>query len=120
MRMSKDNRTAQIASFDPRRSHRFGLGAPGEVVLLEGSCPCQVNEISRHGARLVTGARIRVGEDGLLRCDGLDLLFRVVRLDQRVAVVQFVDELAECEGEIDPALAALIKNNYQILRFLET
>lgn len=117
--MSKGKRTAHIASFDPRRSHRFDLGAPGEVVLLDGNCPCKVTEISRDGARLETGARIKVGEDGLLRCDGLDLLFRAIRLDRKVVVVQFVDELAECDGEIDPALAALVENNYNILRFLE-
>jgi hypothetical protein len=107
------------ASLEPRRSHRFDLRAKGELVLLSGRHACWVNEISRHGARLSTHAGIERGDDGLLQCDGLDLLFHAIRVEKNTVVVEFVDELAGSEGAIDPALAALIKNNNQILRFLD-
>ena len=109
----------EIANFEPRRSYRFDLGAMGQVVLVSGTSSCRVVEISHHGARLETDARIRIGEDGLLRCDGLDLLFRAIRYERGSVVIEFVDELAEADGEIDPAHAALIENNRQILRFLD-
>ncbi len=88
-------------------------------MLLGRSEPCRVTEISRHGAKLETLARIRSGEDGLLRCDGLDLLFRVIRFERTTVIVEFIDEAADIDGEIDPELAALIENNNQILRFLD-
>lgn len=106
-------------NFDPRRSHRFDLSAPGELVLLYGTEPCKVTELSRHGAKLETNARLKVGEHGLLRCDGLDLLFCAIRYERNGVIVEFVDERVTDADEIDSKLAALIENNDQILKFLD-
>lgn len=113
------NHARQFAILDARRSHRFGLMSAGEILLRSGKEECKILEISRNGARIETDATLCQGDDGLLRCDGLDLLFVTVRLERGFALLEFVDELADSEGEIDPELAALLENNYRILRFLD-
>ena len=117
--MQSNKNQSPAANFDPRRSYRFDLRAPGEIVLLCGTEPCKVTELSRHGAKLETNARLRVGDHGLMRCDGLDLLIRVIRYERTSVVIEFVDEAAGDEDDIDPELAALIENNEQILKFLD-
>ncbi len=113
------NHARPFANLDARRSHRFDLMSAGEILLRSGREACKVLEISRNGARIETNAKLRPGDDGLLRCDGLDLLFFTVRVERKSALLEFIDELAESDEEIDPELAAVLENNYQILRFLD-
>lgn len=117
--MQMTRKAPDTVTLDQRRSRRVELRSPGDLVLAQGRSPCFVMEISRYGGRIQTDAAILPGDDGLLQCDGLDLLFRAVRMDGACIVVEFIDELAGIEGDVDPDLAEKIKANDHILRFLD-
>ncbi|WP_428027643.1 PilZ domain-containing protein [Altererythrobacter sp.] len=117
--MRPDIPQREIFSLDQRRSKRIELASMGQFVLQDGAYDCQVVEISLCGALLLTLAELRVGQDGLLRCDGLDLLCQVVRIEPGFAAVEFVDESGETADVLDRRELSRAENNYQILRFLD-
>lgn len=109
----------EVCRLEPRRSHRIDLMTRGEVVLRDGSHRCTILEISAHGGLLELSARAEVGQDGLLRCDGLDLLFSVVRVQGDLVAVEFVDESGgEEQADFDHADRSRIDINREILRFI--
>ena len=113
-------RTAPTAtvSLDARRSDRLGMLWVGEIVLHAGRYECRIIDISQHGAKLATEAAVRPGDEGLLLCEGLDLLFRVVRHEFGIVAVSFVDELDQDVSCDDTETVSRLARNQQIFRYL--
>jgi hypothetical protein len=60
-----------------RRNARARLNIPARLVLLDGQCSCTIENISREGARVVTDHPLKLGDQGILRNNGLDQFFTV-------------------------------------------
>lgn len=108
-------------TLEARRSRRLGLVSCGEVVLREGRLACEMIDISQHGARLAIHCRASEGDFGLLRCEGLDILFRIIRRADDEIGIDFVDETSDLDDENEDDLEEFsrVVNNYQILRLLD-
>ena len=90
----------------------------GEIVLREGTVECRLTEISQHGAKLIAKVAASVGDYGVLRCDGLDILSRVVWVDGEMLAIEFVDEANDEDAEQDMEQFSRVVRNHQILRLL--
>lgn len=117
--MRTDLSDKEVFRLDPRRSQRVELLSMGQIVLRDGTYDCQVIELSLSGALLLTLAQARVGQDGLLRCDGLDLLCQIVRVEPGFVAVEFIDEAEEAADTQDQRDLSRTENNCHILRFLK-
>lgn len=109
---------SEIVSLEARRSERLRMLWAGELVLRKGRYDCRVLDISQHGAKISTDTDIAPGEDGLLLCEGLDVLFRVVRCEPDCVAVTFVDEFEQDELESDTEYTSRVARNQQIFRYL--
>jgi len=110
-----------IHTLEARRSRRLAIVSCGEVVLREGPVACKMIDVSQHGARLAIRCRSSEGDYGLLRCEGLDILFRIMRVAEDEIGIEFVDETSELDDENEDDLDdfSRVVNNYQILRLLD-
>ena len=109
---------SETVSLEARRSDRLNMYWSGELVLRTGSYDCRVIDISQHGAKLASEADVRPGDDGLLLCEGLDVLFHVVRREGDCVAVTFVDEMADDLGEDEVEVVSRYARNQQVFRYL--
>ncbi|SMQ73737.1 PilZ domain-containing protein [Altererythrobacter xiamenensis] len=110
--------SCETVSLEVRRSDRLNMYWSGELVLRSGRYDCRVIDISHHGAKLTSAARVRPGDDGLFHCEGLDLLFRVERHEPNFLAISFIDELDQDIGEDDVETVSRIARNQQAFRYL--
>lgn len=110
--------SAETVSLEARRSERLNMYWTGELVLRTGRYECRVIDISPHGAKLTSAAPVRPGDDGLFLCEGLDLLFHVVRHEPNFVAVSFIDEFDQDIGEDDVETVSRIARNQQAFRYL--
>ena len=66
--------------------------APARLVLLAGEFECALEDISTSGARIITDVPLRTGNQGILRCSPLDVLFSVCWTEGKSAGLQFDEE----------------------------
>ena len=78
-----------------RRNARARLNLPARVVLLDGYCSCTVENLSRDGARIACEWDLRIGDQGILKRDGLDQLFTVKWVSDGKCGVDFDDSVSQ-------------------------
>lgn len=85
-----------------RGGARARLNIPARLVLLDGYCPCTVENLSPAGARIACERELRRGDQGLLKRDGLDQFFIVqwgrggsygLRFDDHLVTEEAIREL---------------------------
>lgn len=62
-----------------RAAPRLRVYIPGRLIMLGGTYPCSLEDISQTGARVICNADISKGETGILQSMELDVLFKIVR-----------------------------------------
>ena len=90
----------------------------GEIVLQGKRHDCRVLEISQHGALLSHDKSLAVGTSGILLCEGLDVLFEVLRSDEAGTAVAFVDEGEQPGEPFDVETVTRSARNQQVFRYL--
>ncbi|WP_209347319.1 PilZ domain-containing protein [Pontixanthobacter sp. CEM42] len=78
---------------DQRAAERFRVLMPGSITLLDGVFNCAIEDISLSGARFITDVPLRKGQEGILLCSPLEVLFSVVWTDGNIAGVHFEEEI---------------------------
>ena len=109
---------AETVSLEARRSERLSMYWTGELVLHTGRYDCHVIDISHHGAKLTSAAPVKAGDDGLFLCEGLDLLFCVMRHEPNFIAISFIDEFDQEIDEDDVETVSRIARNQQAFRYL--
>ncbi|MCB2083965.1 MAG: PilZ domain-containing protein [Sphingomonadaceae bacterium] len=80
------------ATLGRRSAERFKVLVPARLVLLAGEFECALEDISTSGARIITDVPLRTGNQGILRCSPLDVLFLVCWTEGKSAGLQFDEE----------------------------
>ena len=80
------------ATLRRRSAERFKVLVPARLVLLAGEFECALEDISTSGARIITDVPLRTGNQGILRCSPLDVLFLVCWTEGKSAGLQFDEE----------------------------
>ena len=81
-----------------RGGARARLNIPARLVLLDGYCPCTVENLSRAGARIACERELRRGDQGILKRDGLDHFFIVQWVREGTCGLRFDDNLVTEEA----------------------
>lgn len=75
-----------------RQAERLSVLLPAKLTLLDGEFDCAIEDVSQTGARIITDATLRTGQQGILLCHPLDALFSVVWTDGKAAGLEFDEE----------------------------
>lgn len=76
-----------------RGGARARLHIPARLVLLDGYCPCTVENLSPAGAKIACDRELRRGDQGILKRDGLDHFFIVQWVRGETCGLRFDDNL---------------------------
>jgi len=77
-----------------RASKRLQVFLPAKLELMDGEFDCAIEDISQTGARLIADAPLRKDQIGVLRCQRLDALFRVVWTSANTAGIEFDEPIS--------------------------
>jgi hypothetical protein len=84
-----------IALSGRRSSRRVSLALPARFECLRGSVPAQLTSLSCNGAMIALEEPPRVGSDGVLTFEGLEVFCSVVWADSRRCGLKFYDRLTQ-------------------------
>lgn len=122
MTVSEDRNTiATIATIDSRRARRLELSLRGELLTSGGAQSCVVEDISTTGAKVRAAVELAPGDEGILKCDELDILAEVRWRSGPVHGLTFAEPTEWCaeEGILDIDDAGRRANNRRFFRLLD-
>jgi len=85
--------TAGTQTANRRDADRFRVLMPGTLTILDGVFDCAIEDVSATGARFVSDVPFKTGQEGILLCQQLEVLFSVVWTDRKSAGVKFEEEV---------------------------
>ena len=90
------NVPAKPSKVEPHRreSARLRVCVPGQLILLEGTFDCALDDISQGGARVLCNAPLAQGHSGVLQCQQLDVFFDVAWADRHAFGLHFAEPVA--------------------------
>ncbi len=89
---AKAPQDSAVSGPNRRQAERLRVLMPAALTLLDGVFDCALEDISQTGARFIADAPMEEGQQGILHCQPLEMLFRVVWTDGKTAGVQFDEE----------------------------
>jgi len=76
-----------------RTADRFRVLMPGTLTILDGVFDCAIEDVSATGARFISDVPFKQGQEGILLCQPLEVLFSVAWTDRKTVGVKFEEEV---------------------------
>lgn len=77
-----------------RESARLRVCIPGQLILLDGTFDCALDDISQGGARVICDAPLAQDDSGVLQCQRLDVFFDVAWAERQAFGLKFAEPVS--------------------------